>query len=188
MTSNAPQRMQYTYRGTYGGRPCTLSVLGDTSRGTHYMQYDKDPGFGPMGFPVSHGFVLGDPVANCAGCGAFTHVEAWPCTLPHGAAAERAVSKPCGTPGCPNPSRWIPAPAVRIAEQPLPYRCEACCEAHPWTQVVQEYDGAPYIVECPDCHAGGVHGGFTRSDALDRARDHIAWHLADALATRLYGL
>jgi hypothetical protein len=73
------------YRGTYGGRPCTLRPLADTARGTHYMAYDRDPGFGAIAFPVSAGFEITGYAVRCPACGVFEHLAAWPCTEAHGA-------------------------------------------------------------------------------------------------------
>lgn len=46
------------YTGTYGGAGCTLSPTPDSPRGKWHMSYDRDPGFGPMSFPVSCGFTI----------------------------------------------------------------------------------------------------------------------------------
>lgn len=74
-----------TYRGLYGKSPCTLTEMGpvDGQRnpyGTHYMSYDRDPGFGRMAFPVSHGFTITGPAVRCDRCGVYVHLEnSWQC-------------------------------------------------------------------------------------------------------------
>lgn len=47
-----------TYTGTYGGKPCTLRAMPDSSHGKWYMVYDRDPGCGPRAFPVSCGVTI----------------------------------------------------------------------------------------------------------------------------------